>query len=269
LRAEWNVALLARWPVLTPNAGRLLTCQVVGPMAFELRTVDRAKLYTSIVDQIVEGIRSGAFPPGSALPAERVLAAKLGVSRSSVREAIRVLEHAGVLDVRVGSGTYVTDGSLSKAAMLRAHATLAGDQSPLDVVVARRSLEPVCAELAAVNRSGRDIDTLRQTIHEHALLLERHGDPEEADFSFHLALAASSHNPVLLILVERLVEIMRQAAWRELKHRTRERAGRAARFLEQHRAILHAVERYDAPGAAAAMQEHLDAVEAGLLAEVE
>jgi GntR family transcriptional repressor for pyruvate dehydrogenase complex len=238
-------------------------------MAFELRTVDRTKLYTAIVDQIVEGVRSGAFPQGSALPAERVLAAQLGVSRSSVREAIRVLEHSGVLHVRVGSGTYVTDGSLSKAAMLRAHATLAGDQSPLDVVVARRALEPVCAELAAVNRNRRDIDTLRQTIHEHALHLERHGDPEEPDFAFHLSLAASSHNPVLLILVERLVEIMRQAVWRELKHRTRERAGRGERFLEQHRAILHAVERYDAPGAAGAMHAHLDAVEAGLLAEVE
>ncbi len=185
-----------------------------------------------------------------------------------MREAIRVLEHAGVIDVRVGSGTYVTDGSLSKAAMLRAHATLAGDHSPLDVVVARRALEPVCAELAAIARNHRDIDGLRQIIHEHALILKRDGDPEEADFSFHVALAAASHNPVLLILVERVVEIMRQAAWHELKLRARQRAGRATAFIEQHRAILHAVERYDASGAAAAMQTHLDAIEAGLLEEV-
>jgi GntR family transcriptional repressor for pyruvate dehydrogenase complex len=87
--------------------------------------------------------------------------------------------------------------------------------------------------------------------------------------SFHVALAASSHNPVLLMLVERLVEIMRESTWRELKHRTRARPGSAARYLEQHRAILVAVERVDAKGAARAMHEHLDAIEGALLAEVQ
>src|SRR5919201_302829 len=62
-------------------------------MSFQFRTIDRTKLYASIVDQIVDGVRAGAFLPGRPLPAERALAAQLGVSRSSLREAIRVLEH--------------------------------------------------------------------------------------------------------------------------------------------------------------------------------
>jgi GntR family transcriptional regulator, transcriptional repressor for pyruvate dehydrogenase complex len=236
--------------------------------AFQLRTVDRSKLYTSIVDQIAEGIRSGAFPPGKALPAERILATQLGVSRSSVREAIRVLEHAGVLDVRTGSGTFVSEEGLSKAATLRAHAALLGDQSPLDVMVARRALEPLCAELAAANRRRGDIEVLREMINEQKALVEASLDPAEVDLRFHLAVAAAGHNPVLLVLLERLIEIMGQSTWRELKYRSNERHGTFLVFLHQHSAILDAIERSDSTLAGTEMRTHLAAVEAGLLAEV-
>ncbi len=235
---------------------------------FELRAIDRRKLYVSIVDQLVEGIRSGVFPQGQALPPERALAERLSVSRSSLREAIRVLEHAGVLAVRTGSGTYVTQDGASSAAALRAHAASIGEYSPLDVVVARRSIEPVCAQLAAIHRQRRDLELMREKIDEHAELMAAGQDPEEADHAFHLAVAAASHNPVLAVLLEQIVGLMRQDIWRDLKHRTRDRPGRAKRYLEQHRAVLLAIEGYDAAGAAAAMREHLAAVENGLLAEV-
>jgi GntR family transcriptional repressor for pyruvate dehydrogenase complex len=236
--------------------------------AFQLRTVDRSKLYTSIVDQIVEGIRSGAFPPGKALPAERSLATQLGVSRSSVREGIRVLEHAGVLDVRTGSGTFVSEAGLSKAATLRAHAALLGDHSPLDVMVARRVLEPLCAELAAANHRRGDIQVLRKMLIEQRALVDASLDPAEVDLRFHLAVAAAGHNPVLLVLLERLIEIMGQPTWRELKYRANERHGTFLLFLDQHCAILDAIERSDAGRAGTEMRGHLAAVEAGLLAEV-
>jgi GntR family transcriptional repressor for pyruvate dehydrogenase complex len=236
---------------------------------FEFRAVDRQKLYASIVDQIVEGIRAGLFPPGRALPPERMLAERLRVSRSSLREAIRVLEHAGVLDVRTGSGTYVSENGASSAAALRAHAASVGEHSPLDVVVARRSIEPVCAELAAIHRQQRDIDVMRENLRLHAERLAGNEDPEEVDHAFHLVVAATSHNPVLAVLLEHVVNIMRQGTWRDLKHRTWARPGRAEAYLEQHRKILVAVEGYDAAGARAAMHEHLEAVEKGLLAEVD
>jgi GntR family transcriptional repressor for pyruvate dehydrogenase complex len=238
-------------------------------MTFEIRVVDKTKLYTSIVDQIVEGVRAGAYPPGHALPPERLLASQLGVSRSSLREAIRVLEHAGILDVRTGSGTYVSEGGSSKAAMLRAHAAVVGEHSPLDVVAARRALEPACAAAAALNRHQRDVDALRSTIADQAERLLRGENPDEADLSFHLSIAVATHNPVLLILVERLVDIMRQGTWRELKHRTRERAGGSQHYLDEHRAILTSIEAYESGAAARAMREHLESIENNLLAEVE
>jgi GntR family transcriptional repressor for pyruvate dehydrogenase complex len=237
-------------------------------MTFEIHAVDRRKLYAAIVDQIVEGVRAGAFPAGQALPSERELASRLSVGRSSLREAIRVLEHAGVLEVRTGIGTYVTEKGLSKASMLRVEAAVVGEQSPLDVIAARRALEPGCAELAAIHRRPADIEVLRANIREHATLEARGKSAEDVDMGFHLAVAAASNNPMLVTLVEQVVETMRQGTWRDLKGRTRSRDGSAERYLEQHRAVLVAIERCDAAGAAKAMREHLDLIERGLLAEL-
>jgi GntR family transcriptional regulator, transcriptional repressor for pyruvate dehydrogenase complex len=237
-------------------------------VAFQLHTIDREKLYTAIVDQILEGIRSGAYSPRSALPAERTLAAQLGVSRASLREAIRVLEHAGVLDVRTGSGTFVSDDGLSKGASLRARAVLVGEHSPLDVLAARRALEPVCAEHAAMHRNARDLEVLWRAFEDHARSEEGSDDWAEADLDFHLAIARATHNPVLVMLVDRLVEIMRQKTWAEFRVRQLQHAGRGGDYIEQHRAIFVALERHDRAIAGQRMYEHLDAVEAGLLAEV-
>jgi GntR family transcriptional repressor for pyruvate dehydrogenase complex len=236
---------------------------------FELKVVDKTKVYDSIVEQILTGIRSGAFPPGTVLPPERELAAQVGVSRGSVREAIRVLEYAGVLDVRTGSGTYVTEAGASKAFALRAHAAVAGEQSPLDVIIARRALEPISAQYAALNRHPRDLIALKDSITKQARLVKLGEDPSEPDLYFHIALAEASRNPVLRMLFERVAEIMRQETWVELKHRSRDRPGKQELYLTEHRAIFSKIQQQDAGAAAAAMQQHLDSVEEGLMAEVE
>ena len=237
-------------------------------MSFQLRAIDRTKLYSAIVDQVLEGVRSGAFPPSSALPAERVLAAQLGVSRASVREAIRVLEHAGVLDVRTGSGTYVSEDALSMGAALRAHAVLLGDHSPLDIVIARRALEPTAAAQAAAHRRPAELEGLGQLVDEHEQLETAGEDPAAPDLAFHLAIAAASHNPVLGMLMDHIAELMRQSTWRTFRQQQLRRPGRGEEMVAQHRAVLAAIERQDQSGAYKRMHEHLDAVEAGLLAEV-
>jgi GntR family transcriptional repressor for pyruvate dehydrogenase complex len=237
-------------------------------MSFQLRTIDREKLYRGIVEQILEGIQSGAFQPLTALPAERLLAEQLGVSRASLREAIRVLEHAGVLDVRTGSGTYVTEDGRSKASMLRAQSALTGEHSPLDVLAARRALEPACAALAAMHRHQRDLDQLRHAFEDHAEREAAGEDPFEPDLSFHIAIASATHNPVLQMLVERVAELMRQQSWQEFRLRQLGHAGRGQDYVQQHEAILAAVDAGNDRDASAEMNAHLDAVEVGLLAEV-
>lgn len=236
-------------------------------MSFQLRTVDRTKLYLSIVDQITEAIRTGAYPPGKALPAERVLAMQLGVSRGSLREATRVLEHAGVLDVRIGSGTYVTEVSSLKAAALRARTAVLGEPSPLDVMVARRAVEPVCASEAAANARSQDLKALRVALSEQSALTRENRDPMVVDMRFHVAVASATRNPVLLAVVRRLTEMMQEGR-QELQHQSDKRPGTFERYLQQHTAIQTAIDSHEPEAAATAMITHLDTVVDELLSEV-
>jgi GntR family transcriptional repressor for pyruvate dehydrogenase complex len=238
-------------------------------VSFELRSVDRSKVYRSIVDQIVEGIRTGAFPPGTPLPPERILAEQLAVSRNSVREAIRVLEHAGVLDVRTGTGTFVADSSLSSAVVLRTRTALVGEHSPLDVVVARRALEPACAEHAAIARHDGDLELLTALHHGHERAVLEGSDPREVDIAFHVGVGTVSRNPVLVMLMQQLAAIMREPMWQRFTDRSRQKTGRPERNLEQHRMIFDAIARGDAEAARAAMLSHIADVEASVLAEAQ
>jgi GntR family transcriptional regulator, transcriptional repressor for pyruvate dehydrogenase complex len=238
-------------------------------MTFELRAVGRSKVSDEIVGQILEGIRSGAFGPGTVLPPERSLAERFGVSRGSVREAIRSLEYAGVLDVRTGSGTFVAEAGATKAAALRARAALVGEHSPLDLVVARRAIEPVCAGLAAANRSAADLGNLRRLVDEQTELLRRGQETAEVDLRFHVAVATACHNPVLAMLYDRIAEIMRQDIWLDLRRRSRALPGTPQLYLGQHRATLEAIERGDSDAASRAVNAHIHTVEERLEAEVE
>lgn len=231
--------------------------------------VGRSKLYVSVVEQILASIRSGRFPPGSALPAERSLASQLQVSRGSLREALRVLEHAGVLDVRTGSGTYVATEGGSSATFLRAQAAAIGEHSPLDLMVARTAIEPVCAEQAALSHHPGDLAALEEALEEQERATEAGEDVSEADLAFHLAVAAASRNSVLLALQRMLIDLMHEQTWSELKHRSRSREHAAEEYLEHHRSVLQAIEQRDTRRAHQLMAMHMSVVESALLAELE
>jgi GntR family transcriptional repressor for pyruvate dehydrogenase complex len=240
----------------------------VGNPAFQLREVDRSKIYLSIVGQLHEGILSGAFLPGTALPPERALAQEFAVSRSSVREAVRVLEHAGVLEVRTGSGTYVTEDALSKTTILRVQAAASGQYSPIDIIVVRRALEPVSARLAAEHRTPQDIALLDLAVKNHAQLLQDGQDPSEPDSRFHRLLGAVSRNSLLQNHVEQVIAVLDQQMWRSLKLRSLSESEHATAYLREHREILEYIKEGNGDAAASAMSSHLDGVEAGLLESV-
>lgn len=236
-------------------------------MSNPLKSIEREKLYLEIVEQILDAITSGAFQVGTALPPERIMASQLGVSRASLREAIRVLEHAGVLDVRMGSGTFVVEDGPSPKSVLRTRAALIGEHSPLDITLARLALEPVVAAQAALNRHDSDITILRRHFEAHRRLELDGKDSEDSDLAFHVALANATYNRVLVDLIERLVEIMHQQTWREFRTRQLRHAGRGEEMLDQHRRLFDAVVARDSLAAETAMRAHLDAVAAGVTAE--
>ncbi len=232
------------------------------------RAVERSKVYSSVADQILAGVRSGAFAAGSPLPAERVLAEQFEVGRGSVREAIRVLEHAGVLDVRVGSGTYVVGDGGSRESVLRARAAVAGEHSPLDLVVARASVEPACAEYAAQARNSNDLKVLEDLVRRQEEVLREGADPSTVDADFHLAVAAASHNSVLFSLEQNLVGLMGEPMWSGLKGRSLGRENQSERYLEHHWQVFRAIERRDHRRARQLMTVHMSEIETALLAEL-
>jgi DNA-binding FadR family transcriptional regulator len=169
------------------------------------------------IDRIKQMITSGELAPGDRLPKEADLAERLGLSRNSLREAVRALALINVLDVRQGDGTYVT--SLQPHLLLEAMSFVVDfhrDDTVLQFLEVRRVLEPAATAMAAMNMSDEDVKELR------AILDALPDDPsvEELvanDLRFHQHIAAGSGNPVLCSLIDSLSgPTTRARVWRGL-----------------------------------------------------
>ncbi len=164
-------------------------------MPSRLTPVRPRKLADLVIQQIQEKISLGIFPAGSKIPTEPALMAQLGVGRSTVREAVRVLVSAGLLEVRQGDGTYVLERSTAQEPLeyrlRRAKA--------VEIREVRRILEVETVRLAAQNHTQADIDTMRECL-EKKRLAQNAGDVHgyvAADIAFHSAVAAASGNGLL------------------------------------------------------------------------
>ncbi|GGO32203.1 FadR/GntR family transcriptional regulator [Microbispora bryophytorum] len=169
------------------------------------------------IDRIKQMITSGELAPGDRLPKEADLAERLGLSRNSLREAVRALALINVLDVRQGDGTYVT--SLQPHLLLEAMSFVVDfhrDDTVLQFLEVRRVLEPAATAMAAMNMSDEDVKELR------AILDALPDEPtvEEMvtnDLRFHRHIAAGSGNPVLCSLIDSLSgPTTRARVWRGL-----------------------------------------------------
>ena len=210
--------------------------------------------------KIREMLLTGEIGPGDRLAPEPQLAERLGLSRSSLREAIKALEVIRVLDVRRGDGTYVT--SLEPGLLLEAVSfvvDLHDDQSVLEILAVRRILESAAAAAAAKNPDPQDLADL----HDVLASVDKATDVEglvKHDLEFHRRIAEAGGNGYLASLLESLSShTIRARIWRGL---TQENA--VARTLEEHHAILNAIERRDSELASAAMTLHVSGVEAWL-----
>ena len=166
-----------------------------------LRTAQRASLVDQVIDQLKEQITSGSWPMNAKIPTETVLAEQLGVGRNTVREAVRALTHAGLLECRQGDGTYVRATSELSGAMARR--LRAAEQ--LEILEVRRALEVEAARLAATRRTDERHRAASRRPWPNASRAWEHGDPDgfvEADLAFHMAVVEATHNRVLIDLYE-------------------------------------------------------------------
>ncbi|TJZ73322.1 FadR/GntR family transcriptional regulator [Chitiniphilus eburneus] len=172
-----------------------------------LAMLEKPSLVDLAVIALRERITQGIWPLGTRIPVEPDLAASLGISRNTVREAVRVLAFCGVLDVRQGDGTYVasrTDPVAAINALSRA--------SPREHLEARALLEMTAARLAAVRRTDADLAALRAALAQRGELAE-YADPAEFarhDLVFHRATIAAAHNAVLTALYDFFSDAIRE-----------------------------------------------------------
>jgi len=224
-----------------------------------LRVVRRQGVHEGIVSQIRQLLTGGHFKPGDQLPSERELSEKLRVSRPSVREAIRALESLGLVEIRIGAGTYVASPAHTLLSSL-ASVTLQQRDVLLDIFEARKTIEPEIAAFAARRAGAEEIERMEEILSEQARQIAAGDTGVEADTAFHALLAQAAKNKVFLKLNEAIVDSL---------YETRERSltigGRPARSLQGHREILGAIRARNASRARTAMLAHLRAIEENVL----
>lgn len=217
-----------------------------------------APVTDAATDRLRGLIISGQLQPGERLPAEAELSAQMGVSRGSLREAVRVLVDSGVLDVRRGDGTYVT--ALTPELLLSGLGTavqMMRDTSMLKLIETRRVLEPAVTALAAERASDQDL----REIHLHLALMRQSHDLDELvrhDADFHHAVSTSSGNTVLSTILHGISDVTtRTRVWRGLIDKNAR-----DRTITEHTAIASAIAAHDSRLAEAAALLHVSSIEA-------
>ena len=216
-----------------------------------LQAVETKRLYRQIAEQVRALIARGEFPIGARLPPERDLAGQLGVSRPSVREALIALEVEGLVEVRMGSGIYVT--ALEPAAPSRGVGAALG---PFDIIRARQLIEAELAAVAARQRSAACVKRLRAAVRHMEDDIAQGLMPMRGDRDFHVTLAEASDNAALVRVVAELFDERNNPLFEQLgRHFENARSWRHA--VAEHRAVLRCVIAGDVAGARAAMRTHL------------
>lgn len=216
------------------------------------------RLSGRVARQLEDLVVKGALETGQRLPTERELAETFGVSRTVIREAVHGLAARGLLDVRTGSGTFVsgpsTDSvteSLSLLLRFRAEGFFVEHLHE-----ARRVLEAEIAGRAAERARDEDIADLEDILRRMEDAVDDRDASASLDVEFHQALAVATHNPLYIILLDSIGDLLL-----EIRRLSLQDSGTVPKALYHHRAVLEEVKRRDPELARKAMDVHLDQAE--------
>jgi GntR family transcriptional repressor for pyruvate dehydrogenase complex len=250
---RWVTCFLAWRPVNHSKSGANKVSET-----HVFRTVgDKSRLVDRVVNEVESLIVDGQLQPGMKLPPERELADQLGVSRTVVREAVHILVAKGLLDSKPGVGTIVrrmTTAQVVESLNLLLQ-TNSGGISFENLHQVRSMLEVEIAGLAAHQATETDLAHLQQIAADMKLL---QSDPERfaaKDADFHRALAQTTHNPLLVVFLDSIRDLMQEYSALVLPY-----LDLSQKVMPFHNRILERVVARDAEGACQAMQEHLDQI---------
>jgi GntR family transcriptional regulator, transcriptional repressor for pyruvate dehydrogenase complex len=217
-----------------------------------VRPIQRTTLATAAFEQLIANVVNGTWKAGDRLPAERDLCRQFGIARTSLREALKAMELVGMLNSRVGDGTFVCPRSefLSRPMMW---AFTGMDKTELkDVMEARLVIEEGLAGLAAERATAAQVDDINKAVQAMSDCIARNESILDADMAFHIAVSNAAGNLLLSNSLQMLRNLMRQGIQFKLLL-----PGVSPTILKDHVAIYHAIKRHSATAARKAMRHHL------------
>ena len=238
-------------PALNPKTHPIPITALASALAEPEGPLNENRLYRVVAERIKALIAQENLRPGDRLPSERDLSAQLHVSRTSVREALIVLDLTNVVEVRGGSGIYVSEG------VRIADDTEAGP-GPFEVLAARKMIESEVAAIAARMATSKSIDAIMVALQDMERYYSDRDRNEEADRAFHVAIADATGNSAIGGVVGYLWE-QRGRLWSRMEHHFHTDELRSA-TISDHRNILEAIAAHDPAGARRAMRSHLERV---------
>lgn len=224
------------------------------PRIAPLPPIGRARQVADALSSFIDEARLG---PGDRLPTERALMAALGIGRSSVREAVSQLQALGVLETRIGSGTYVCKPVSARTVHLPLSIEALGLADGLTLTLeVRRGIEIEASMAAARRRTPADVARMEAALDEMERVHLSEGTSGEADLAFHLTIYDASGNPLFRQVLEQL-----RGHFERFWAQPFDRPDFAARSFPFHRQLFEAIRDGDAPAAAAHTRAILDIVE--------
>ncbi len=215
--------------------------------------IESARLYEQIVEQIEQRIVKGDLHVGDQLPPERELCEQFGVSRTAVREAVKALRQKGLLETYPGRGTFITNGtSQAMRHSLNLMVKLGRTGNSEHLVQVREILEPEIAALAAAHATPEQLAALGEAVATMDTALNDAERFVEADLDFHLALAEATQNDIIPILIDSIVDLLR-----EQRKGIFQTPGGPQRGQLHHKRILKALKEHNSDAARKAMCAHL------------
>jgi GntR family transcriptional repressor for pyruvate dehydrogenase complex len=218
-----------------------------------VRALPRTTLTEAAFEQLIEYVVKGTWKAGDRLPPERELCQQFGIARTSLREALKAMELVGMLDSRVGDGTFVCPRSEFLSRPLLWAFTGTDHEELVEIMEARALVEEKLAGLAAERASPEEVARIGETIRQMRDAIASGTSILEADMAFHLAVAEAAHNEVLRNAVQLLRNITRQ--WLQYKVQI---PNVAAAVLKRHQSVYRAIASRKPNAASLAMRKHLE-----------
>jgi GntR family transcriptional repressor for pyruvate dehydrogenase complex len=227
----------------------------------KLGPIKKERLHDAISDRLEQMILDGVLAPGAVLPSENELTDELGVSRTAVRDAMRVLAVKGLVEIRHGVGASVTVSSRARLAEAVSLSLRRHDYTPWEVFVMRRGLEMVVVEEAIAHATPEQIAQLREVLANCRRLGV--GDPQSAveHIRFHQIMVAVADNRVLADLLEPITVFVVPEDFSDPETAAVAAGADNDAYWTEHDRIVDAIVRRDLPAARAAMLEHLAVLE--------